>query len=228
MALQTSAQNNKAIYQAYLQGDMNKWKQTMNAFDPKTPAQVLELINYQYGYIAYCIGKNKKSEAEKYLSEAEKNISSLVKQKYQISTLYAYQAAFVGFKIGLAPFKAPFIGQQSISIIEKALQTDKNNHLAYIQLANVERYKPAIFGGSKTKAMEYYLKALYLMEAKPECLVNNWNYLNLLVSIIELYSGECQYNSAADYCQKALSVAPDFAWVKNGLFPSIKKHLNDE
>jgi tetratricopeptide (TPR) repeat protein len=223
MFVSVFGQANKTIYKAYIRGNMSEWKNYIDSYKVSTNAQKLELINYQYGYIAYCIGKEKNSEAEDYLQRASQRLVELEKQQYRLSMNYAYKSAFIGFRIGLSPYKAPFIGQQSIRFAKESVALDDTNYFAHIQLGNIAFYTPALVNGSKSDAMKQYIKALRLIERNPEHLQNNWNYLNLLVTIIHAYYDQKQYELAEKYCLKALAFEPEFDWVKNQLYPKILK-----
>jgi len=216
-------QTNKTIYKAYISGNMAEWKKEMDSCKVITNADKLELSNYQYGYIAYCIDQDKEDEAEKYIQKAEKLIEELKKQQYKLSMLYAYKSAFIGFKIGVSPYRAPFIGKESLTFAKKSVALDSTNYFAYVQLGNIAFYTPSMFGGSKKEAMFHYLKALELMEKKPEILKNNWNYLNLLSAMINVCCEQKHYELAKKYCIKALVIEPKFDWVKNQLYPKILK-----
>lgn len=219
-------QNSEAIYNAYIRGDMGKWKYSIDSLENirnKTNEEKLELINYQYGYIAWCIDQQKINEAEKYIEKSEELIKLLEKQTYTLSILYAYKAAFVGFKIGISPYKAPFIGKQSLTYAKKSVALDSANPFAYIQLGNIAYYTPELFGGSKSEAMQHYKIALQLMERNSYSVNQNWNYLNLLAIIIQAYIDTGQYTKAKEYCIKALTIESEFDWVKNKLYPEILK-----
>jgi len=220
-----SANSRSFIYEAYVRNDMSKWKYTIEQYRPVSNNEKLELLNYLYGYIAYCIGNKKNDEAKKYLQQAQLLINDLEKNKYRMSELYAYKSAVIGFNIGLAPYKAPLLGKESQTFAEKSVAIDSTNYLGYIQLGNIAFYTPAVFGGSKKKAILYYLKALKLMEKNPENLKNNWNYLNLLATLINAYYEQEQYKLAEKYCQITLKVEPNFDWVKNHLYPKVLKKL---
>ncbi len=214
---------NKSIYDAYKSGDMLAWQSTMNAIEPKTDAEILALINYQYGYTAWCIGQKRDDEAKKYLDSAQSLVKKLEKKDYHTSTLWAYKAAFVGFEIGIDPHRAPFIGLRSLAFAKQSTKADPSNYFAYLQLGNSAFYTPKVFGGSKKDAIGYYLHALELIEKDAQLLRDNWNYLNLLATIINAYYEMGDYERAQTYCTKALSVAPDFSWVKHTLYPKIRK-----
>ena len=51
----------------------------------------------------------------------------------------------------------------------------------------------------------------------------DWNYLSLLPQIAKAYEELKDYKNAENYYRKILSVAPDFAWVKNELYPQFLK-----
>ncbi len=221
-------QNNKSIYNAYLSGNMTKWKTAMDSIDAikqKNDKDLLDLINYQYGYIGWCIAFDKAHEAEKYLDKATGILEKLEQKKYRESMLFAYKSAFVGFEIGLAEYKAPFIGMNSLEYAKKSVSIDPSNPLGYMQLGNIYFYMPKMFGGSKSLALEYYSKALKIMESNNAYKKNNWNYLNLLATIINAYIELNQYEEAKKYCKKTLTIEPDFDWVKNNLYPKILNNL---
>ena len=224
-------QNNRTIYHAYTQGNMQRWKTAMDSIETEPNLSTSDraaLVNYQYGYIAYSISQKEKSIAEKYLQKAEDNLEILSKEKEFASTVFTYRAAFVGFKIGLAQYKAPFIGMDSWEFVEKAIELDSTNALAFFQLANITYYTPAIFGGSKYKALKYFKKAIELIEKQPEAIRYNWNYLSFITTLIEIYAELKNYTQAIYYCEKALSVEPNFQWVKDELYPEILKNSTNE
>ena len=220
-------QSRVTIYQAYTDNNMDKWKAVIDSLediDEKSDALRLELLNYQYGYIGWCIGTKNKEAAKHYYDLAQNNLETLENEQFNLAEIYAYKSAFVGFEIGLSPYKAPFIGLQSIEFANKAIAADSDQYLGYVQLGNIEFYRPAIFGGSKTKAIEYYQKALKKMEANPALLTENWNYLSLLATLINAYIEIDNFSKARDYCIKTLKIAPDFHWVKNELYPLTLKN----
>jgi len=219
------------IYQAYIGNNMKQWKTVMDKMNRETnPSNdfLLELLNYQYGYIGWCIGNNEHGQAKEVLALAEKNIEILEKQNFQLSMLYAYKSAFYGYKIGLNKLQAPFIGLKSIESAKKAIELDRNNPYGYIQTGNSEFFMPPVFGGSKTVALENFKKAEKLMEENPEKLKNNWNYLSLLAMIVMTYKELKQFEMAKFYCVKALKTEPEFLWIKLGLYPEINNLIQQK
>ncbi len=229
-SLNLKASNKSDIYSAYVGNNMARWKiiiDQMNSAGPKSNDFLLELVNYQYGYIAWCIGNNKTDDARKYLKLAEENLVTISSEIQNISMVNAYKAAFYGYRIGLNKLSAPFNGLKSIDCAKLAISSDKENPFGYIQYANIQFYKPAIFGGSKKEALEYFLKAQELMERNKDDIKGNWNYLSLLIVIAQSYSYTDDFKSSVYYMDMILQIEPDFSYVKNELYPQVlKKYKN--
>jgi tetratricopeptide (TPR) repeat protein len=228
--LQIKAGFRSEIYYAYIHNRMDIWKDAidrLNSVEAKTDELILELVNYQYGYIGYCIGYKKRDDAKKYLELAERNIKVLAENKFSPSLINAYKCAFYGFRIGLNKLSAPINGLKSIEHARSALALDKENYFAYIQYGNIQFYMPAAFGGSKKEGIEYFLKAKEILEKNPRDLTENWNYLSLLLIIGQSYSYINDLNSAKSMYEDILRLEPDFLFVKNELYPRLLKKMEN-
>jgi tetratricopeptide (TPR) repeat protein len=211
---------------------MKSWKNLIdqiNTIKNKSNDLVLELVNYQYGYVAWCIGNKKEEEAEKYLDLAEENVKFLEKGKYNLSMVNAYKAAFYGFRIGLNSFVAPFVGRKSMNCAKMAMQLDANNPFGYVQYANVQYYMPSMFGGSKSDALNHYLKAKDLME-KSTAISEDWNYISLLTIIGKAYWDLGNLQTAKMYFEKILKIVNDatYEWVKKEMYPQLLKEIKNK
>lgn len=225
------AGNKSIIYKAYISNDMGKWKKTMDEMarmEPTSNDFILELANYQYGYIGWCIGMKNKKEAALYLAKAKRNIELLQKKSFKPSYVNAYLSALYGFEIGLNPMKAPFIGPKSVKCAELAMELDKTNPYGFIQYANSQYYMPAAFGGSKQVAIEHYQKAERIMEQQKEKFSGDWNYLNLLVVIARAMEATGKDQLARQYYEKILKTEPNCMWVKNDLYPAFLKRVQQK
>jgi tetratricopeptide (TPR) repeat protein len=222
------AEYRSEVYYAYVNNKMERWKNVMDRMEAikfKSNEMIIELINYEYGYIGYCMGVEKKDEAKKYFDLATKNIETLEKTGYKISEINAYKSAFYGFRIGFNKLSAPFNGPKSIDYAKKALEQNKENYLAYVQYGNAQFYMPAAFGGSKKEAMAYFLKAKAILERNPEETKGNWNYLNVMTLIGQAYTALEDYNSALTTYEYILSFEPGFTYVRDELYPELKKKM---
>lgn len=203
---------------------MELWKNVidrMDAVTSKSNSMLLELVNYQYGYIGYCLGYDKKEEAKKYLDLAIENIEFLELEKYDPAILNAYKSAFYSYKISLNKILAPILGMKSIESARSAIELNKENYFGYIQSGNIRFYMPSSFGGSKKDALEYFLKAKELIEKNPDDTVENWNYMSLLVIIGQSYYYLNNYAAAKKVYENILKLEPGFLYVKNKLYPDL-------
>jgi tetratricopeptide (TPR) repeat protein len=218
------------IYSAYINNKMPVFKNIideMSMENNKDPEFLSELLNYQYGYIAWCIGNKKYEEAKKYLIPAEKNTYLLPNTDHYQSIANAYRAAFYGYHIGLNILYATFYGFKSNDCAKAAMKLDKVNPMGYIQYANIQFYMPSVFGGSKTEAIKYYLMAEELMGKNKMEISKNWNYINLLTIIAQSYALIKDYPNAKLFYEKILIIEPEFNWVKNELYPDVIKKMKN-
>lgn len=212
------------IYQAYVGNEMGVWKRTIDAMHAergKSTERELELLNYEYGYIGWCIGNQRKEEAKIYITRGTERIEKIARQKSNDALMHGYRSAFYGFQIGINKAKAPFVGPKSMKEARLSVEKDNQNAFGYVQLGNIEFYMPPLFGGSKRKALEYYLKAERLMAHESK---GDWNYLSLMVVIAKAYQEIGEREKAGTYYRKVLAVEPEFLWVKNKLYPEFIKN----
>ncbi len=216
------------VYNAYINNNMDRWQsvmERMNSLEDKNNNLILELVNYQYGYIGYCLRLNKKKEAREYLDFLQENISLLEKQHFRLSTINAYKSAICGFRMELNILTVPFNGIQSIRYAKLALELDSNNYLAYIQNGNVQIHMPASAGGSMKLGLDNYFKAREILEKDPDNIKENWNYINLLIDIAQTYCFLKDFLSAKDVYDYILQLEPDFIYVRDDLYPDLLKKM---
>lgn len=217
----------KNIYSAYISNNMEDWRQTIDQMEKikLDSAEFLsQLINYQYGYIGWCIGNENNSRARFYLKLAERNLEAYSRHA-TASEIHAYESAFYGYKIGMNRLMAPVYGPRSIKKALLAIEEDEGNPMGYIQYGNSQFYMPSVFGGSKSEAIEYYQKAQELMERNQAMLHENWNYLNLLTVIAQAFESTGNPDEALKYYEKILQIEPQFLWVKDELYPQLINKL---
>jgi hypothetical protein len=224
-----NANYSSEIYLFYDFNKMKEWKALIDQLESikdKPNSLILELVNYQYGYIGWCVGNKKSEEAEIYLALAEKNIEYLEDEQYNLSMVNAYKSAFYGLRIGLDVWLAPFLGHKSSDCAKLAIELDANNPFGFIQLANIQNYMPSIFGGSKSDALKYYLKAKELMEKNPGFIKEEWNYISLLTSIGKVYWDMNDLQTTKLYFEKIMQITSQYDWVKKEMYPQLLKEIN--
>ncbi len=223
---QLKASDSEDILRAYQQGDMSQWKAVIDRMEKnKTsrPETKLELLNYYYGYIGYTLGEKRNKEARALINSAYIQLEALEKINYKPAVLKAYRAAFYGYEIALNKLKAPYLGPKSITAAKEALELDKNNPLALTQYGNIQSYMPVVMGGSKKEGLEYYQKALNSYEQEPERAKTDWNYQNLLITIIMAHLRLEQEAEARTFYRKLIEIAPEMHWAIEALNPNNPK-----
>ncbi len=218
------------IYEAFILDDMNEWKTTIDEMENYSSQDMdflPELINYEYGYIGWCLGNDKKKQAKHYLELMEKNLEIFKENNGTTALYHAYMAAAIGFKIGLSNWRAPFLGPKSMNHAEQAMENDSLNFQANTEMGNIWNHMPAVFGGSGEKALKYYRKAIAIFEKSSDELAHKkWLYLNTIAVSGQLEFEQKNYNEALQLYEKALNIEPRFKWVKNELLPALNKVKN--
>lgn len=193
VALTTAAQPKNlayyrcAFFESYRKGDMAPWPKLiaeMEAAKSTDLAWQTEMVKAIYGLIGYEIGAKNKDLARVYVDKAADYLDKLLNKYPNNARLHAIDGAVYGFKIALSPYKAPFLGPKSMGRIDRAIGLDPNEPMGYIEKGNSLQYRPAIFGGDKVEALNYYQKALKLMETRDD-LTCNWQHLLLQAFILK-------------------------------------------
>lgn len=218
------ASNRSDLYHVFVNKDAKGWKAIVDRMekDPaKTNASLLELINYEYGYVGWCLNAKDEKEALVYIRLAEKHLDYLDEKGYKKSSVQAYKSIFMGFRMILSPIKVPFLGMKCISCSQAAFELDKNNPIAVMQVGNMFYYRPRKLGGSKMAAMRHFQQAEKLWETSGTT-VGEWNYLNLLALMGMAYREMGQLQKSKEYGDKVRSLEPRFKWFNEYTYPSLQ------
>jgi tetratricopeptide (TPR) repeat protein len=215
------------IYAAYVSGNMKQWKEIIDRLGRQElkGKELGNLLNFQYGYIGWCIGEKRFDEAKGYLETAEKNLLILEKDGLSATLVKAYKAAFYGFRISMNKILAPVLGKKSMDLVDEAVKLDEKNAFAWVQKGNMEFFRPAVFGGSKEEALKYFKYALALMENSDRFSKKDWNYLALLVVIAQSYYYTEDYLLSKNTLDKIMNTEPGFTWIRNEMVPKIEAKL---
>ena len=217
-----------ALYQSYLLEKMDTWKEIIGQMEEEylrtSDAELLfDLLEAEYGYMGWLVSGKKKKEAEEVLRNAERHMSILTELGKDNARFYSLKGAFYGYQILLDPLKAPSLGKSSMKANEKAMELDPQEPQAWLEKANMDYYRPAVFGGSKRKAVPSYEKAVALFEASPEQTRENWVYINCLAGLAVAYENTRKHSEAGEVYRKLLRLEPSFKLVKEDLYPKFRK-----
>lgn len=217
-----------AIYQAFVDDRMDSWKEVLNQMEQdyaqsSDPVLLFDLLEAEYGYTGWLVSEKKKKEAEELLISAERHMSQLADQGLDNARVYSLKGAFYGFQIMLEPARAPKLGRLSMEANEKAMDLDPGEPQVWLERANMDYYRPVIFGGSKKKAVPMYEKAVELFESSPGSTRENWMYLNSLVGLAVAYENTRNISEAGKVYRKILELEPSYKYVKEELYPNFRE-----
>lgn len=215
------------IYRAFVHNEMHLWEPVIREMEQQRGAsapRLYDLLLARYGYIAWCLDKDRKNEALVQLEQAEKEIELLMRNKDWQSQAYALQGALLGFRISLRPLAAMRLGPRSYKAIDTALELNPDNPTAWLERGNSRFYTPSTFGGSKAEAANSYRKAVELFERNltPN---HRWLYLNALVGLAKSYEYTDRPLLAVLTYRKALAYEPNFKWVSEDLLPKALEKI---
>ena len=213
-----------SIYTAYLQKNMNVWKEVMDEMEvnyktESNPTLLYDLVEAEYGYVAFCISLKKRKEARVVLKKAEEHINLLLEDGLENAKIFSLLGALYGFRVYLEPLKALKYRGRSKKANQTAIRLGPDEPQAWMEKANNEYYSPAIFGGSKRRAVPLYENAVKLYELSPERIHQNWLYLNCLTGLGMAYENTGQFRNAKEVYKKLLKLEPSFSWVRDDLYP---------
>jgi tetratricopeptide (TPR) repeat protein len=217
-----------ALYQSYLLEKMDTWKEIIGQMEEEylrisDTDLLFDMLEAEYGYMGWLVSEKRKKEAEEVLRNAERHMSTLTELGKDNARFYSLKGAFFGYQILLDPLKAPSLGKKSMQANEKAMELDPEEPQVWLEKANMDYYRPAVFGGSKRKAVPSYEKAVALFEASPERTRQNWIYINCLAGLAVAYENTRMHSEAGEVYRKLLRLEPSFKLVKEDLYPKFRK-----
>jgi tetratricopeptide (TPR) repeat protein len=217
-----------ALYQSYLLEKLDAWKEIIEQMEEEyirtsDTDLLFDLLEAEYGYMGWLVSEKKKKEAELVLRNAERHMSMLTQLGKDNARFYSLKGAFFGYQILLDPLKAPSLGKSSMEANERAMELDPKEPQVWLEKANMDYYRPAVFGGSKRKAVPNYEKAVALYEASPERTRENWVYMNSLVGLATAYENTRKFSEAGEVYRKLLRLEPSLKSVKEDLYPKFRK-----
>lgn len=216
------------LYNAYITGDINSWKSTINDLREsyKRTGNIFtlyELTKSQYGYMGFLIDRRSFDNAREVIDESEKNINKLLQYNPDWADVHALKAGIYGFKIILFPTQVIINGPKGKDYLEKATSFNELSPSIIVEMANYKYHTPALLGGNVDQAIQYYQYAIKLFELTNQT-NNNWQYINTMVWLAISLDKKGESTEAKKVLQEVLKKEPGFDWVKNDLYPKILRN----
>lgn len=205
-----------AFFESYRAGNMAPWPGLIGEMEKAKSTDLAwqtEMVKAMYGLVGYQIGQKQKDKARIYIEKADQYLESLLNKHPENALLHSISGAIYGYKIALAFYKAPFLGPKSLYHIEKALELDLLEPGGYIEKGNSLMYRPAAFGGDKIEALQFYNKALKLMDARigESC---NWQKMLLRAFILKAYYETNQTVEAEKFLKEMKQDYGSMEWIQ--------------
>lgn len=218
--------NHKVLYEAYLAQDFQVWKTAIDQSQSSqmTIKQIEDIINYEYGYVAVCLGAKNTEEAERVMQFMERQLDLLEQHQYQPAVVNLYRSVLYAFKIPSNKWDVVSLATKSVKCAQKAYEHDPKNPLVVNLQGNVDFFRPKLFGGSKKNALYNYEKAVELFEQQNQT-THNWNYLATLLSMAQAYEKTGNLQKADLICQKILQIAPNFKYLNEVYYPQLLEKI---
>lgn len=215
------------IYDSYARGEMGGWRSTIEEMEKeyeRTGSEALlhELVLSQYGFIGYCLKEDMKKEASYHLERAVANLETLKGSRPGSAELMALEGAFMGYEMGIHKLKAMVLGPKAKDKIDGAVAKDPGIVRTLLEKANQLNFSPRIVGGDREEAIEYYKKAVRLIEADTKNLRKNWIYVNTVVVLAFAYEQLGNNAHACALYEKLIEYDSNITWVKDDLYSDCK------
>lgn len=207
------------LLQAYFADDLDVWRTAIEQIDTADIAALREMVNYEYGYIGFCIGRERFDEAKMHIATMKTHLNRLERHGYKPAMLNLYRSALCAFELSMNRWKFATLGVESVRLANLAYAQAPDNPFVLSLKGNTDFYRPALAGGSKKRAIELYEKAVALYEQQQ--LTDHWNYYATLLTLAQAYEKTENPTKAKATCRKLLDAAPDFKFVRDKYYPSL-------
>lgn len=184
------------------------------------------LVRYYLGYCDYrlAIYYRQKSDLKmtnKHLEQAVLQLEAANKLNNKFAEALALLASCYGQQIGMAPMLGMTLGPKSAQLMQTAVQLAPENPRVAMLEAISAYYTPESFGGSKSAAFAGFQRATQLFEqgksidpSQPD-----WGHAEAYAWLGLAHLDKNNNAAARQAFDHALKLTPDYAWVKNQLYP---------
>lgn len=182
------------------------------------------LVNHYLGYALYRLAgpmmETKMDGALAMLAEAQ----SLLERSIGIEPIpesHALLSSVLGMQI-VSDADAMTLGMRSDNEMGRARRLGPRNPRVRLLEGIAAVHKPEMWGGGHKAALAHFLAAIELFgEDEPEMPLPAWGHAEAYAWLGQTYAALGKVDEARDAYERALEVAPGYAWVREVLMPSI-------
>lgn len=218
----------QGFYEAYLTNDLSAWQAGVSQLERSyeqsaDPDILLAMAKGAYGAIGTSFAQQDMEVAAEWVEKAETYTKAYLEKNDNSAEANALLAGIYGMKIGLKPMRGMTLGPKSGRLLSKATTIDPECALAHYVTGTSAYNTPETWGGSISDARMHFEKAKSLYETHD--VAENWEYLNTLAWLGQAQMKLGEYTAAKATFEHALSVEPNFGWVKGLLLPKVQAQL---
>ena len=226
------------MHQAYLNNDMKRWGTEIQKYINQPDLTIddkIDISNYFYGYVAAILETEKKNIIESLLKIWNSYLDEIEATKGNRADIHVYRAAISAYNTydfrtinEIIPSITQKIENKVIDKelrkidnttgfyeLDKALNIDPNNFLAIGLKGNVKFYMP----GNKKDAIIWFEHALENLDTAN---VYRWNRCAITLCLAQAYEKTGNKEKAIKICQTILTEEPNFKYMRDIYYPSIK------
>lgn len=220
------------IYEAYVLNRMPVWESTLQAMEASYgrqphPELLYDILLAQYGLIGYLLGTGERDRGARLLSKANDRLEELSAIPGYETTALVFESSFTAYRIALRPIRAVQLGPRVYRLLDHAADQNGDYPRVWIEKGNSAFFTPAIFGGNKENAIDYYQQAIAIFEEHTPR-NHRWLYLSTLVSLANAYQHTGNTGLAVQTLEKALEYEPRFTWVKEEMLPRMREATSED
>lgn len=216
------------IYQAFINRDIKKWETATLKFEKEAnltnTADALKLIHCYYGWTSELIDAKQFQKAEENIIKTEKLIENILAKDPNNALAINYKGVFISYRLSYNKSKALTSGKQSLKLIKQAYSLDPNNVQVIFDNGNAFYYPPKVFGGDKKTALNYFQKAISILE-KQKNTNGNWIYVQLLMLEARCNDLLGNLENAKKGYEKTLKIEPNFKVVREKFYPELLRKM---
>jgi len=192
--------------------------------DTENEEAKLLLAYAHYGMAGTAIGNRDADLGKKAIENGIKYAEALSSHDKYGAEALSINAGLLGIQIGFSPMKGMTLGPKSDKLVVKAMKVDDQCAMSYLQEASSLYNTPRMFGGSVSKSIDAFKKAVRLYDKMDQS--NNWLRLEALCWLGQAYHKSDQLEEAKSTYELVLAEAPNHGWVKNLLLPQLLKDMD--
>jgi tetratricopeptide (TPR) repeat protein len=137
-------------------------------------------------------------------------------------------AAILMMELAIDPSKGLQLSGLIHSHLQRAVSSRPDNPRIYLIQGTMILNTPESFGGGALNALSIFKKSKTLFDKQEEHhLMPSWGKLENLAWLGQTYTRLGEFENAKKIYFEALSIKPDYYWVKNNLLPPVLKKLNE-